>query len=183
MDQAAVIQHLRTALGGVDVVEASDDFYFFYAPGDGRPADHIFPFATLVTGDRHDQFSNLDRPGVYRLNVGVGKETFRELFGPNPVLPPADSPLALPKAAAGGPNAAAANSALPESSPTPPVADGEFDFAALDRLFPHPVYGRMYWVSVVNPSEATFGRVRPMLAEAHALAAKRQPKAKLADGA
>lgn len=28
-----------------------------------------------------DNASNLDRPGVYRLNIGISKETFARLFG------------------------------------------------------------------------------------------------------
>ena len=40
-------------------------------------------FATVVWTDEHDQGapSNLSRPGVYRVNIGVGKETFRRLVG------------------------------------------------------------------------------------------------------
>jgi hypothetical protein len=41
-------------------------------------------FATIVTTDEHDVGapSNLARPGVFRLNIGVGKETFERLVGP-----------------------------------------------------------------------------------------------------
>jgi hypothetical protein len=40
-------------------------------------------FATIVTTDEHDvgEPSNLARPGVFRLNIGVGKETFERLAG------------------------------------------------------------------------------------------------------
>jgi hypothetical protein len=40
-------------------------------------------FATLVTTDEHDMGnpSDLARPGVYRLNIGVGKATFERLVG------------------------------------------------------------------------------------------------------
>jgi hypothetical protein len=39
---------------------------------------------------------------------------------------------------------------------------------------PHPVYGRMYWVCVLNPSEETFEtKVRRLLAEAYDLAVSR----------
>jgi len=40
-------------------------------------------FATVVWTDEHDEGapSNLSRPGVYRVNIGVGKETFRRLVG------------------------------------------------------------------------------------------------------
>lgn len=40
-------------------------------------------FATIVTTDEHDEGapSDLARPGVFRLNVGVGRETFERLVG------------------------------------------------------------------------------------------------------
>jgi hypothetical protein len=47
------------------------------------------------------------------------------------------------------------------------VAEGEYDYTEKDVLMPHPVYGRQYWVSVLNPSDATFEQLRPMLAEAY----------------
>ena len=40
-------------------------------------------FATIVTTDEHDMGnpSDLARPGVFRLNIGVGRETFNRLAG------------------------------------------------------------------------------------------------------
>ena len=40
-------------------------------------------FATIVTTDEHDdgEPSRLSRPGVFRLNIGVGKATFERLLG------------------------------------------------------------------------------------------------------
>src|SRR3954464_10404025 len=40
-------------------------------------------FATIVTTDEHDMGtpSDLARPGVFRLNIGVGKATFERLVG------------------------------------------------------------------------------------------------------
>ena len=40
-------------------------------------------FATIVTTDEHDMDapSNLAREGVFRLNIGVGRETFQRLVG------------------------------------------------------------------------------------------------------
>jgi hypothetical protein len=105
-----------------------------------------------VTSDAHDQFSDLNRPSVFRLNIGIRKQTYRSLFGTQ--TPPSD--------AGDG-------------------ADSGYDFTALDQLLPHPVYGRMYWVCVLNPSAATFQAViQPLLAEAYELAvgkyAKRAPR-------
>lgn len=56
-----------------------------------------------------------------------------------------------------------------------PPAD--IDHAALDRLMPHPVYAKMYWVSVINPSAATFETVKPLLTEARNLLIARDKSA------
>jgi hypothetical protein len=46
------------------------------------------PFASLANADYdYDRFSNLDRPGVFRLNIGIRKETFQTLFGAGSVNP------------------------------------------------------------------------------------------------
>ncbi len=129
MDEDAIIRYITDTFDGVDIVVASDDSYFVYDPGRRLDPARRMPFATIVTGDRHDDVSDLDRPAVFRLNVGVGRETFRSLFGPQ--TSPTD---------AGG-------AGVVERGP---------DFAALDRIMPHPVYGRMFWVCVLNPSAATF---------------------------
>ncbi len=144
MDQAAVHHFLTSSFQGLDFVEHNDDFYYFYNPSE-LTKDHRFPFATLVTGDRHDQVSNLDRPGVFRLNVGVSKETYLGLFG-----------QLAPKANAEG------------------IIDSGHDFTALDVLLPHPVYASMYWVSVLNPGEATWPTVEKLLDEAYAAAKKKR---------
>lgn len=79
MDQ----ESLRRAIAGMEGVavdEAMDAFFFFYDPEGINPANQTYPFATLVTTAAHDQASDLDRPGVYRLNVGVSRGTYRSLF-------------------------------------------------------------------------------------------------------
>jgi hypothetical protein len=49
------------------------------------------------------------------------------------------------------------------------------DYAAADRLLPHPVYAKQLWISILNPSDARFRDVvLPLLTEAHdRLAAQR----------
>jgi hypothetical protein len=43
---------------------------------------------------------------------------------------------------------------------------------------PHPVYGKQHWACVLNPSDATFNDVKPLLAEASSIAVKRHPKSR-----
>jgi len=145
VDASSISEYISATFPGVDVAVGSreagspeiswGDTFFIYDPNRDLEGPRRFPFATIVTKDygEFDDLSDLDRPGVFRLNIGVSKETYRSLF----------------------------------------PADGDHDFAALDRLMPHPVYGPNHWVCVLNPSEATFERVKPLLAEAHAIAVRR----------
>src|SRR5437870_880897 len=116
MDEASIAQYIADTFAGVDVVrpEASGgpeiawgDTFFIYDPDRNLEAKHRFPFATIVTKDYgdFDRASNLNRAGVFRLNIGVSKDTFRSLFGPQP----------SPPGAAG-------------------VVDTGHDFAALDQI-------------------------------------------------
>lgn len=42
------------------------------------------------------------------------------------------------------------------------------DYAALDRILPHPVYAKELWICVLNPSWRTFDeQVKPLLAESY----------------
>jgi hypothetical protein len=53
--------------------------------------------------------------------------------------------------------------------------DPEPDYAALDRVVPHPVYAAQHWISILNPSWSTWNEtVIPLIAVAHdRLAAQR----------
>ena len=56
--------------------------------------------------------------------------------------------------------------------------DTSVDYAALDTLLPHPVYAKQHWLSVLNPSDATFERVvKPLLDEAYGILARRKAQA------
>jgi Family of unknown function (DUF6194) len=153
VNEVEISQYITDTFKGVDVVVASGDSFFFYNPDNGLPPDHRFPFVTLVTSDINDEFSDLKRPSVFRLNIGVSKQTFRSLF----------SLAELP----------------PDSEDTDKRSDNSvgYDFTAFDQLMPHPVYGRMYWMCVVNPSNETFEtKVLPLLVEAYEMAVSKYDK-------
>lgn len=138
MTEAAIIAHLQATCPELQQ-DADGENHFFFAAGEKK-----FPFVTLVTGDQYDQASDLGRPGVYRLNIGVAKETYRSLFG----QPPGWGPQ-------GG------------------TVDTGHDFTALDQFMPHPIYAPMGWVCVLSPSTATFETLKPLIAEAYELAMQR----------
>src|SRR5438105_14758367 len=80
MEEAEVARYILDTFPGVETAENLGYKFFFY--GD----DHMLPFATIATADNdYDRASNLDRPGVFRLNIGVSRQTFQALFGPDRV--------------------------------------------------------------------------------------------------
>ena len=52
----------------------------------------------------------------------------------------------------------------------------EVDYAVLDQVIPHPVYGPQSWLSVLNPGPVTEGTVKDLMAEAHDRARNRYEK-------
>src|ERR1700722_20040842 len=80
-----VVQTAREGDGSPEV--AWGDSFFFYDPDDS-PDDRRMPFTTIVTKhyDGFDEASDLNRPGVFRLNISVGRAAFEQLIG----YPPAD---------------------------------------------------------------------------------------------
>lgn len=69
----------------VTTVTSEEGDLFFHVGDDNRR-----PFATIVVHDYPgwDEYSQLDRPGVWRLNVDLGKLEFERRFG----FPPKDLP-------------------------------------------------------------------------------------------
>ena len=75
-DPHAITRHIVETFPGVDIV--ANDFGTFFSLD---PETHWPNFATLVTNDSNDAASNLLRPGVFRLNIGVNRGTFERLVG------------------------------------------------------------------------------------------------------
>jgi alkanesulfonate monooxygenase SsuD/methylene tetrahydromethanopterin reductase-like flavin-dependent oxidoreductase (luciferase family) len=62
----------------MDHVQRAENFgYHFFFVGD----DHRLPFVSIANSDNDfDSVSNLNREGVFRINIGVSKETFESLL-------------------------------------------------------------------------------------------------------
>lgn len=144
MDASEMKRYICETFDGVRVLYGVGDTFFLYDPRGDLPAERQLPFATIVTGDHYDSVSDLDRPGAYRLNIGLTKATYTASFGAAPRQLRADG-----------------------------VLDTGFDYAAVDVVMPHPTYASQHWVCVVNPGAATLQTVRTMLGEAHAFAARK----------
>jgi len=68
--------YIKSHLEQTTLAENFGYTFFFYAD------DQVVPFASFSESDNeHDNVSQLNREGVYRLNIGVSKERFKELCG------------------------------------------------------------------------------------------------------
>src|SRR3954452_10181652 len=75
-EEAYISQYITDTFAGMETTTNFGYTFFFYG------SDHRLPFATLASSDNdYDRVSNLDRPGVFRLNIGVSHQTFQALFG------------------------------------------------------------------------------------------------------
>jgi erythromycin esterase-like protein len=89
-DRIAALPGVVVEVAGDGAPEVSRGDRFFYTGG----GDRRRPFATIVSRDvpGFDEASRLDRPGVFRLNVELGRRGFTAEFG----YPPAELPAHLP---------------------------------------------------------------------------------------
>ena len=55
----------------------------------------------------------------------------------------------------------------------------DYDFTKTDRIIPHPVYAWMGWLCVLNPSNKTFEKLKPLIDEAYEYAKEKYRKKKL----
>src|SRR5258706_16218496 len=99
MDQDAIIQYVTDTFTGIELLRPTDgpgagDTFIYYAPQHNLDPTHQMPFATIVTKDygEFDNTSQLDRPEVFRLNIGVSRDAFRALFGFMPARETPDVP-------------------------------------------------------------------------------------------
>jgi hypothetical protein len=118
---------------GIVPTSSWGEMSFFYNPKSHLPRGVYF--CTLKDHDgANDQASVLGREGVYRLNFGIPAAAFERMFGCKPQRPPK-----------GG------------------VVLGPWNFTQLDTLMPHPVYGWMGWVAIMNPRRERFHDILPLL--------------------
>lgn len=138
-----ISNYLISHFSGLNKVDAWGEKSFFYNP-EGLLKRGVY-FCTLKEKDgNHDKASELNRDNIFRVNFAVSKQTFLNIF------------LTLPKRPSQG-----------------KVIDGPYDFRALDTLTPHPVYGWMAWVSILNPSIHSWEKIKELLAESYQITLKK----------
>jgi hypothetical protein len=75
-DPETITRYITTTYPNADVVTIEGGSFFSL-----DPERHFPNFATIVWSDEFDQASNLSRPGFFRLNIGLSRESFERLVG------------------------------------------------------------------------------------------------------
>lgn len=144
-----ILKYCLENLDGTVLVSSWGERGIFYNP-DGKLKRGIYILTVKEKDGDHDKSSMLDRKDIYRVNLGVRKDTFSRIFGPTPKRP-----------AKGG------------------AVDMDYDFSLINTILPHPVYAWMGWICILNPSEERFEELKPFIQEAYECAKEKYLKRKL----
>ena len=149
MKSQEILNYCLENLDGTVLVNSWGEKGIFYNP-DNKLKRGIYILTIKEKDGENDKSSKLDRENIYRVNLGVRKETFCSMFGSIPKRP-----------AKGG------------------IVDMDYDFTQTDKMIPHPVYAWMSWICSINPSKETFEELKPLIAEAYEYAKEKYQKKKL----
>ena len=111
MKPADIIEKIVSSFEGVIPKSSWGETSLFYNPGKLLPNGVYFCTIKEKNGD-NDKSSNLDRDGVYRLSIGISKESYKVQFGPRSKRP--------------------SKGCIIDTGP---------DFTETNMLMPHPIYG------------------------------------------
>ena len=146
MDIQQSVEYICKNLSDVYPKRSWGETALFYNPEQRLP-NGVY-FCTLKDKDGpNDKASDLNRQAVFRLSIGVSKDSYQQRFGSIPTRPAKGKT----------------------------VATGH-DFSALGELMPHPIYAWMGWICILSPDEATLESLEPLIEEAYGLAAKKFSK-------
>lgn len=143
-----ILEYCLNKLEGTVLINSWGERGIFYNP-DNKLKRGVYILTVKEKDGENDRSSKLNRENVYRVNLGVYKDTFKEIFDIIPKRP-----------VKGG------------------IVDMDYDFSATNQILPHPVYGWMGWICVLNPSEKTFEELKPLIQEAYEYAKKKYNKRK-----
>lgn len=144
-----IARYCHYRLEGIREVNSWGERGIFYNP-DSKLKRGVYILTIKEKDGENDCSSGLNRDGMWRLNLGVRKSTFQKMFGEVPKRPDKGCAVDMP-----------------------------CDFSASDVIMPHPVYAWMGWICVINPSDETFERIRPLILEAYEYAKEKFGKRKM----
>lgn len=147
-----IIKYCLDNLEGTVLVKSWGERGIFYNP-DKKLKRGIYILTVKEKDGDNDKGSNLDREGVYRVNLGLRKKTFSDMFGSVPKRPDKGC-----------------------------VVDMDYDFTEVNKVLPHPVYAWMSWICVLNPTKDSFEVLKPLICEAYEYAKEKYAKRKDTQG-
>jgi len=145
--QNEIIEFVTNKYTGLVVNQNWGETGLFYNP-EGKLKKGIYLLTFKERDGENDGASRLNRgAGFYRFNLGISKKTFIEVFGFIPSRPAAGNAVSM-----------------------------DYDFSSTDTIMPHPVYGWMAWICVINPTSDTFEKLVPLIEEGYQLCLKKYEK-------
>lgn len=141
-----IIQKVTETHSGLVRDTSWGEVALFYNP-DNKLKKGIYLLTFKEKDGENDKSSNLTERKAFRVNLGIPKSTFKKLFGKTPSRPNAGGIVKMP-----------------------------YDFSRLDTIMPHPVYGWMSWVCVINPTKSTYEELEPLIEEGYQLALEKYKK-------
>lgn len=146
MDELYIIKYLILNYPGLKIIEAYGETNLFYNPHDLLKRGIYF--CTLKNKDgENDKASHLYREDVFRMNFGLSKKKFLSIFNTIPKRPLKSG-----------------------------IIKGDYDFQSTDTLTPHPIYGWMAWVSILNPSKTSIKDLKPLIDESYEICIEKYKK-------
>ena len=141
-----ILKYCLDNLDGVNLVLSFGERNIFYNP-ENKLKRGVYVLTVKESDGKNDFSSNLNRENIYRVNIGIRKETFKGKFG------------FIPKRQKKG-----------ESTYM------DYDFSVQNKIMPHPVYAWMGWICVINPSIETFEDLKPLIIESYEYAKEKYQK-------
>lgn len=144
----SILNYCTNNLEGVELNKNWGEKAVFYNP-QSTLKKGVYVLTIKEKDGENDNSSNVNRENVFRVNIGIRKDSFKRMFCYIPSRPPA-----------GG------------------IVNMNFDFTQFDIIMPHPVYAWMGWICVLNPSSDTFDKLKPLIQESYSFAQEKFGKRK-----
>lgn len=144
-----ILEYCVKNLEDVVLVDSWGEKGIFYNPNNILKRG-IYVLTIKEKDGDNDKSSNLNREDTYRVNIGIRKKTFIDLFGKIPKRPNAGE-----------------------------IVNMDYDFSQKDKIIPHPVYAWMSWICILNPTKTTFETLKQYISESYEYAKEKFNKKKI----
>lgn len=146
MTKEEIIKEVQKRFKGLVVDNNWGEDGLFYNPENILPKG-VYLLTFKEKDGPNDKASHVDREGIFRVNIGISNRAFEKLFGKRPSRPKAGQ-----------------------------IIEMDYNFTEVNKIMPHPVYGWMSWIGVLNPDKKTFEKLLPLIEESYLLAKKKYEK-------